>query len=202
MARDGTVIVVSAPSGAGKHTILRKVMENEGDLEYSVSATTRPPRNNEINGKDYYFIDRVEFERRVCAGAFVEWAEVHGHLYGTLGSELSGKLASGRDILLELDVQGMRNLKALNPGVVTVFILPPSLAALEERLRLRGTNMEEDIALRLRNAHAEIAQCQAFDYIIVNDRLDEAVADLEAILRAQRLRATKYPEESLKRYRV
>ena len=187
----GNVFVISAPSGAGKHTVLEGVFERDPDLAYSVSATTRPPRMNEIHGKDYFFMDRMDFCRRIEGGEFAEWAEVHGNLYGTLRSELTRKTTSGMDVILELDVQGMRNLKATMPDVVSIFIMPPSLDDLEERLRARGANSEDDIELRLRNARGEIAACVAFDYIVVNDELKEAVADVAAIIRAQRCRSTK-----------
>lgn len=186
------LFVVSAPSGAGKHTILHRVLERDPRLVYSISATTRPPREGEVDGKDYYFLDRAEFDRRVEAGEFFEWAHVHANRYGTLRSEMDRRLVSGTDVVLELDVQGMRNLKRQETDVVTVFILPPSLEVLEQRLRGRGTNTEEDIALRLMNARTEIEARDAYDYLIVNDRLDEAVADMEAIIRAQRCRTAKY----------
>jgi guanylate kinase len=184
---NGSVFVISAPSGAGKHTILRHVMERDPNLEYCISATTRPPRPGEIDGKDSYFMDRTEIMHRVEADEFVEWAQVHGRLYGTLRSELTRRLTSGKDVLLELDVQGMRNFTAARNDAVSVFVMAPSLDALEERLRARGANTEEDLALRLRNARAEIAAKDSFDYVIVNDNLEKAVADLQAIIRARRL---------------
>jgi guanylate kinase len=165
-------------------------MQEDPHLEYAVSATTRPPRTGEVNGKDYYFLDRAEFLRRVEAGEFAEWAQVHDHLYGTLRAELGRRLASGRDVALDIDVQGMRNFKRLPYRMVTVFVMPPSIEVLEERLRARRTDREEDIALRLRNAREEMDARHAFDYIIVNDAVDDAVADMKAILRAQRCRAS------------
>jgi len=185
----GSVFIVSAPSGAGKHTILRQAMERDPNLEYSISATTRRPRPGEKNGKEYYFMDRTEFMRRVEADEFDEWAEVHGNLYGTLRTELMRRTASGKDVILELDVQGMRNFKAVRKDAVTIFIMPPSLAELERRLRLRGANDEEDLALRLCNARAEIAAKDAFDYVVVNDKIEDAVADFLAIIRARRCRS-------------
>jgi guanylate kinase len=188
--KQGTLFIVCGPSGVGKHTILHRVMAEDPNLEYSVSATTRPPRTGEVKGKDYYFLDRVEFLRRVEAGDFVEWAQVHDHLYGTLDAEIGRRLAAGRDVALDIDVQGMRNFKRLPYNTVTVFVMPPSLEVLEERLRARGTDSEEDIALRLRNAREEMDARQAFDYIIVNDTVDGAVADMKAILRAHRCRVS------------
>ena len=187
----GNVFVISAPSGAGKHTVLKGVFAMDPGLAYSISATTRLPRATEVHGKDYFFLERPDFCQRIEGGEFAEWAEVHGNLYGTLRSELTRKTTSGMDVILELDVQGMRNLKATMPDVVSIFIMPPSIEDLETRLRARGANSEEDIELRLRNARGEIAACVAFDYIVVNDALDEAVADVAAIIRAQRCRSTK-----------
>ena len=190
----GILFVVSGPSGSGKHTVLRRVMEGDAHLAYSISATSRAPRPGEVDGRDYYFLDAAEFGKRVEAGEFAEWAEVHGNLYGTLRVELTRRLADGSDVALAIDVQGMRNLRALETGVVTVFVMPPSLAVLEQRLRGRGANDEADIALRLANARREMAVCGSFDYIVVNDGVDEAVADLRAITRAERRRAHRWLE--------
>lgn len=189
----GSLFVVSAPSGAGKHTVLHRVLATDPRLEYSVSATTRAPRPGEVHGRDYYFLDREEFGRRVEQGGFVEWAEVHGNLYGTLREELERRLSSGKDVVLEIDIQGMRNLKQSGFDAVTVFIMPPSPSVLERRLRGRGTESPETVELRLRNAREEMEARHAFDYIVVNDRLSKAVADLKAIVRAQRCRADKQP---------
>lgn len=189
--KNGSVFVISAPSGAGKHTVLHRVMDEDPNLEYCISATTRAPRPGEIDGKDYYFMSRAEFMPRIETGEFVEWAEVHGRLYGTLRSELTRRLASGKDVILELDVQGMRHFTTLYTNAVTVFIMAPSLASLEERLRLRGANDEDDLLVRLHNARAEIAAKDTFDYVIVNDIVEEAVADLRAIIRARRCRSNK-----------
>ncbi len=188
---DALLFVVSAPSGGGKRTIIARAQERAHGLalQYSVSATSRRPRRDEVDGKDYIFLDREAFESRVAAGEFVEWAEVHGNLYGTLKSQLARCLAGGGEVLLEVDVQGMRSLRHVVGNVVTIFVMPPSLEALEARLRGRGANDDADLALRLANAREEMASCYEFDYIIVNDNLDEAVADFEAIVRAQRRRA-------------
>lgn len=191
--RHGIVFVLSAPSGAGKRTVLKRVFEKDTRLGYSVSATTRPPRAGEVEGKDYYFLDRDTFDRRVSAGDFVEWAEVHGNLYGTLQEELERLTASGKDTVLELDVQGMRNLKTRGLDMVSVFVVAPSHEELERRLRSRGTDRPEVIELRLSNARNEIAARREFDYVIVNERLDEAVVDLQAIIRAERCRAHRQP---------
>jgi guanylate kinase len=161
-------------------------MEMDANVVYSVSSTTRAPRPCEKHGRDYYFFERDEFLRRVGEGEFAEWAEVHGNLYGTLKTELEGKVKSGKDVVLQLDVQGMRNLKKSFPEVVTIFLMPPSIAELERRLRNRGMNGEDDIAVRLKNAETEIGHCHAYDYSVVNDDLEKAVADVAAIIRSQR----------------
>ncbi len=185
------MFVVSAPSGGGKRTVLAKVMEQDPRLTLTVSATTRPPRPGEKDGQDYYFLAREEFERRVAAGEFAEWAEVHGNLYGTLASELERHVSSGRDVVLELDVQGMRSLRKMVPGAVATFIVAPTLEELERRLRNRGTNDDEDIRLRLENARTEMAARGEYDYVVVNDTLAEAVADMAAVVRAERCRASR-----------
>lgn len=182
----GNIFIISAPSGAGKHSVLRRVMENDPNICFSISSTTRRPRPDEIDGRDYYFFTREAFVERVEAGAFAEWAEVHGNLYGTLRAELDGRLASGLDVIMQLDVQGMHQLKRLYPAAITVFLMPPSLDELDRRLRARGVNDEEDITLRLRNAEHEVAQCHLFDYIVVNDDLNKAVADMEGIIGGRR----------------
>ncbi|MDQ1257792.1 MAG: guanylate kinase [Candidatus Hydrogenedentes bacterium] len=191
MAGSGIVFVISAPSGAGKKTVLDRVFARDGRLAYAVSATTRQPRPGEIDGKDYVFLGETEFRRRIESGAFVEWAEVHGHLYGTLHEQLDRKLESGMDVVVEIDVQGMRSLKALRGDLVTVFMMPPSIEELERRIRVRGANDEASIVLRVSNARMEIDARHEFDYIVVNDVLENAVDDLWAIVRAERRRASR-----------
>lgn len=186
MANQGTLFVISAPSGAGKRTILKALFAQDEDLEYAVSATTRPPRPGEVDGTDYVFLENAEFQRRVDAGQFAEWAEVHGHQYGTLREELVRRSRSGKDVVLELDIQGMRALKALHDDVVTVFVKPPSLEALDARIRKRGADDEASIAVRLDNARAEMAAQGEYDHVIVNDVVDTAVKDLLAIVRTHR----------------
>jgi guanylate kinase len=187
------LFVVSAPSGGGKRAVLGPVFAGDPLLEFSVSATTRAPRKDEVEGRDYYFLSREEFTRRVKKGGFVEYAEVHGNLYGTLREDLERRVDSGKDVVLEIDVQGMRNIQKSGLEAVTVFIMPPSLRVLERRLRRRGTESPEALELRLRNAREEMEARHAFDYIVVNDRLAKAVADMKAIVRAQRCRAEKQP---------
>ncbi len=190
-AREYFAVVIAAPSGAGKRTVLERVRARESEIAWAVSATTRPPRPGETEGKDYYFLSRAAFEEGVAAGRFVEWAEVHGNLYGTLKSEIDRCRETEKDVLLELDVQGMRSLRRLGHDVVGVFIVPPSMEELERRLRGRGTDSEDVIALRLQNARAEMAARGEFDYIVVNDVVDRAAEDVIAILRAERLRARR-----------
>lgn len=192
-ARHGIIFVLSAPSGAGKRTVLKRVFDSDSRLGYSISATTRPRRKGETEGHDYYFLDRNEFQRRIESGDFVEWAEVHGNLYGTLAEELGRLTGSGMDTVLELDVQGMRNLKTRGLEIVSVFVMAPSLDELERRLRARATDHPEVIALRLGNALDEIAARHEYDYVIVNGHLDDAVEDLRAIIRAERCRAHRQP---------
>jgi guanylate kinase len=180
------VIVVSAPSGGGKRTVLNRVMTTDAGLELAVSCTTRAPRDGETEGVDYYFLDRAAFETKIAEGAFAEWAEVHGNLYGTLKEELERRMASGKDVVLEVDVQGMRQVKASGLDPVTVFITVPSLAVLEKRIAKRGQNDPADTALRLKNAEQEMAAQDEFDTVIVNENLDEAVAAFHALLREAR----------------
>ena len=160
----------------------------------TVSVTTRGPRKDEIDGEDYYFLAREDFEKRRDNGEFMEWAEVHENLYGTLNTEVERCLASGNDVILELDVQGMRSLKKVCPEAVNIFILPPSVEELEHRLRTRGTDDDEVVKLRLNNAKEEMAAKAEFDYIVINDEVERAAADMSAILRAERCRSHRFCE--------
>lgn len=191
MANQGTLFVVSAPSGAGKHTILEQALARDDRLQYSISVTTREPRANEEDGVDYHFLDTTEFLRRVDAGEFVEWAKVHGNYYGTLRSELERMAATGKDIVAQLDVQGMHNLKVAGVDLVSVFIAAPSLDELEQRLRVRGADSDNEIALRLINARQEMKAKDTYDHVIVNDVLEEAVEEFETIIRATRQARSK-----------
>lgn len=184
--RLGRIFVVSAPSGAGKNTVLREALRRDAELALSITATTRAPRPGEADGVDYVFLSAEEFDRRIAEGAFVEWADVHGHRYGTLREPLDRLLASGRDAVLQIDVQGMRSLRASGLPVVTIFLAPPSLDELERRLRDRGTERENTIRLRLENARRELAARDEYDYVVVNDVVDHAVDRLLAIVAAER----------------
>jgi guanylate kinase len=185
-SREGLLIVLSAPSGAGKLTILTALRAQAQDIVTTVSATTRAPRSGEVEGKDYYFVTREEFERRRDADEFLEWAVVHGNMYGTFSSELDRCLASGSDVVLELDVQGMRNLRRLGRGAVSIFLMPPSLEALEQRLRGRAEDSGDEIAVRLENAVDEMEARDEFDHVVINDEIERAVSEMVEILHRAR----------------
>jgi guanylate kinase len=177
------LFVISGPSGAGKGTLLAELRKQRPDLGLTVSATTRSPRPGEVDGTSYYFLSDEEFRRRIAAGEFVEWAEVHGHLYGTLVSEVKRLLAKGHSLVLEIDVQGALNVRKVYPDAVLIFIEPPSLQALEERLRGRGTEDEASIELRLKNARHEMELADQYDARIVNDTVDRAAQELGSVMR-------------------
>jgi guanylate kinase len=185
------VVVISGPSGVGKSSFVDGLLRAPLDLVYSVSATTRPRRPHEVEGRDYWFLSREEFLRRVDGGAFVEWAEVHGELYGTLRSEVDATLASGRNVLLDIDVQGGRSVRRVYPEAVLIFVLPPTMEALESRLRGRGTDSEERIRVRLENARREIALMPEYDYAVVNDDLEVAKKQVHAIIASEMLRTAR-----------
>jgi len=186
---EGTLFVVAAPSGAGKSTLVNALLEREPAISLSISHTTRPPRPGEQYGRHYYFVERAEFEREIADGIFLEHAEVHGNLYGTSRTTVSGLLCQGRDVLLEIDWQGARQIRRSKPDCVSVFILPPSRVELERRLRGRASDSAEVIERRLHNSREEIAHAHEFDYIIVNDSFDEALGDLQSIVHAVRQRS-------------
>lgn len=177
------LFVISGPSGAGKGTLLAELRKQRPDLGLTVSATTRSPRPGEVDGTSYYFLSDEEFRRRITAGEFVEWAEVHGHLYGTLVTEVKRLLAKGHSLVLEIDVQGALNVRKVYPDAVLVFIEPPSLQVLEERLRGRGTEDEASIELRLKNARHEMELADQYDVRIVNDIVDRAAQELGSVMR-------------------
>ena len=170
--------MVSGPSGVGKGTLVSTVRERRDGLGLTVSATTRPPRTGEVDGRDYYYLSEDEFSRRVEAGEFLEWANVHGHRYGTLVSEVDRLVAQGKSVILEIDVQGGLNVRKVYPSVVLVFVEPPSMEELERRLRGRGTEDESSIALRLANAAHEMEFAGEYDVRIVNDDLERAAQEL------------------------
>jgi guanylate kinase len=183
----GLLFVVTAPSGAGKSSLIAKLLEDERGLALSVSYTTRSPRPGERNGREYHFVDLPAFEAMLERGEFLESAEVHGHRYGTSQKVIEEVRASGRDLLLEIDWQGAAQVRRLYPESVGVFILPPSLAELELRLRKRAQDSDEVIRRRLKNATEEMSHAAEFKYAIINNNFDEARLDLRAIVRAERL---------------
>lgn len=190
-------IVVSAPSGAGKTTIIRKVMSEDDRFGFSISTTTRAKRADDIEGKSYYFITRDQFEKFIEDDEFIEWAEVHGNLYGTSKKEIDRIRALGKIPLFDIDVQGGANLKSRLKSSVLIFIIPPSLDVLEQRLRNRKTDSEEQIKIRLSNALGELAEYGIYDYIIINNNLDEAVNCFKSIVTAE-LMKTPLASEKIK----
>lgn len=184
----GSLFIVAAPSGAGKSSLVNALLEREPDIQLSISYTSRGPRPGETEGAHYHFVSRETFEGMVARGEFFEHAVVHGDLKGTARHTVEEPLRQGRDVLLEIDYQGARQVRALVPDCVSVFILPPSREELERRLRGRAQDSEETILRRLENSREEIAHLDDFDYLIVNDRFERALEDLCAIVRAHRLR--------------
>lgn len=196
--RGAFLLLITGPSGAGKTSLLRGLLDEDPRLGFSVSCTTRAPRAGEIEGKDYHFVDEAEFVRRRDRGEFVETARVHGHLYGTLVSEVEAMAARGQIPLLDIDVQGgLQVIEDWGPQVVSIFLLPPSFEELERRLRGRGTDDEAAIRTRLANAVREVAQAGHYTYWVVNDDLERARADLRAILRAESCRSARRPGPAL-----
>jgi len=178
MAHTGHLYVISAPSGAGKTSLVKAMLAARPQLAVSVSHTTRAPRPHEVDGRDYHFVSKAEFNRLAAAGAFLEHANVFDNQYGTGREQLAVQLAAGRSVLLEIDWQGARQVRLGFPGCVSIFILPPSRGALEERLRSRRTDSEEVIARRLADAATDMSHCPEFDCAVVNDRFEQAVAEL------------------------
>lgn len=189
---DLLLLIISSPSGAGKTTLTRDLLAHFPELMFSVSHTTRKPRPNEVDGKDYHFTDLADFRRRQAAGEFAEWAEVHGNLYGTALSEIERCKALGkRGIVFDIDYQGARQIKARRSDATGVFVLPPSMEALKERLRMRAADDEATIERRFQNARREIEHYAMFDYVIVNDDLERAKERLRSIVLAEQARSTR-----------
>jgi guanylate kinase len=188
--RYGTALVISGPSGAGKTSVCKRLLELEPALHFSISCTTRPPRAGEIDGRDYYFLSREEFDAKVAREEFLEYAEVHGNMYGTLRTEVQRYVYNGQPVLLDIDVQGARQIRShiidsvLGYCTEYVFVGPPSFAEMERRLRGRGTDAEEVIRQRLRNARTELDAWREYDFLVINDTIEAAAARIRAILRA------------------
>ena len=188
MEYPGNLFVVAAPSGAGKSSLVKALLELDSQVQPSVSHTTRPPRGQEKHGREYFFVSSSEFDTMVLADAFVEWAHVHGHRYGTSKKAVEERIASGADVILEIDFQGALQIKRIFVNAVLVFILPPSWEELRSRLERRGEDSPEVIDLRLRNGAEEMAQAREFDFVIINELFERALFDLKAIVHAQRLK--------------
>jgi guanylate kinase len=182
MTKKGHLFIISGPSGTGKSTIVRAILEERPQLGYSISFTTRLPRADEEDGVDYYFISEETFRKKVDANELAEWAEVHGHLYGTSAKYIEETLAGGQDVLLDIDVEGTKKLSNRYPEAISVFITPPTMTELEKRLNRRGTDSPEVVARRLQSAEAEMAQVHCYDHVIVNDDLAKALLKLETII--------------------
>ena len=184
----GNLFVVAAPSGAGKSSLVKALLELDAHLTLSVSHTTRAPRGQEQQGREYHFIDEPAFRAMVEHADFFEWAQVHGHLYGTSKREIEASVAQGQDVVLEIDWQGALQIKQLFPNAILIFILPPSWEELQQRLNRRGEDRPEVIATRMANARIEVAQARSFDFVIINGLFETALFDLKAIVHAQRLK--------------
>lgn len=189
----GLLLVVSAPSAGGKGTILKEMFQRDKNLRMSVSATTRQPREGEEHGKHYYFISKDEFQSLINSGSMLEYAEYVGNLYGTPRGPIEQWLVEGHDVVLEIEVQGGAQIKKIVPDCVSIFITPPSMEVLEKRLRGRGTEEEDTILKRLNTARQELTQAQNYDYVVVNDQLEDAIDDMQAILRSEKLRYIRDP---------
>jgi guanylate kinase len=190
--RRGLMLVLSSPSGAGKTTLSRRLLENDGNIQMSVSATTRPLRPGEVHGRDYHFLGDQEFEAWLAEGKFLEHATVFGNRYGTPSHVVNDVLGSGRDVLFDIDWQGTQQLKEKKrDDLVSIFILPPSHDELERRLRARAQDSEETVSARMAKAADEISHWPEYDYVIVNTDLEKALGDIQAILNAERLRRTR-----------
>lgn len=196
MKKNGRLFVISAPSGAGKTTLIKQVMARFPGVSYSVSHTTRPPRPGETDGKDYFFITKETFKQMINAGEWLEWARVHAHFYGTSRAFVQKQLEAGNNLLLDIDVQGARQIMDAGLDPVTVFILPPSVEILRQRLETRGTDSAQTIALRLENAKKEIALKHLYQYVVVNDELTTAADQLCAIFEQEMIPAGKEQKSS------
>ncbi len=188
---NGNLILISSPSGGGKGTLIKEILGSMPDITYSISYTTRDIRSGEEDGREYFFISKSDFEHRRDEGEFLEYAVVHGNYYGTSKMQVEQVMASGRDVLLEIDVQGASILNEKMPNAISIFILPPSFPVLRSRLTLRATESSGDLQLRLSNSFSEVLQYEHFSYVVINDDINVAVNDLRTIIRAERLRTDR-----------
>ena len=186
----GNLFVVAAPSGAGKSSLVKALLELDARVQLSISHTTRPPRGQEKNGREYHFVSNQEFDQMVAEDAFVEWAQVHSQRYGTSKAAIKDRMASGADVVLEIDFQGAIQIKNIFSNAVCIFILPPSWEELRSRLERRGEDSPEIIDMRMKNAAIEVAQVGKFDFVIINEMFDRALFDLKSIVHAQRLKVS------------
>ncbi|MGI6553266.1 MAG: guanylate kinase [Clostridia bacterium] len=193
MEGTGLLLVLSGPSGAGKGTLCRALMKEMPQLSYSISATTRPPRPGETHGKDYYFVSRQSFQEMLAAGEFLEWAEVYNNYYGTPKKAVLEALSAGKDLILEIDIQGALQVKSIYPQAVFIFILPPSFQELEKRIIHRGKDSEEAIRHRLSCVEDELHYIREYDYVVVNDQIPLALEKLKAIIIAEKCRPHRQP---------
>lgn len=185
MNKKGMLVIFSGPSGVGKDTVLQEVLKKSSDISLSVSLTTRPIRGAEVNGEDYYFVTREYFERKLSENGFLEYAEYGGNLYGTPKAPVDEMLSAGKNVILEIEVQGAEKIRKLYPDSIGIFVLPPSMSSLEKRLRGRGTDDEEGIQRRLNIAGEEIRRSVEYDYVVINDSIDEAADDIVSIIKAE-----------------
>lgn len=184
----GNLFVVAAPSGAGKSSLVKALLELDSRLAVSISHSTRPPRGQEQNGREYWFVSESEFRDMIERGDFFEWAEVHGNMYGTSRAAIEARMAAGEDVVLEIDWQGARQIKQIFPNAILIFILPPSWEELLQRLKRRGEDAPEVIERRMANARFEVAQAQHFDYVIINALFETALFDMKTVVHSQRLK--------------
>ncbi|MBE3592747.1 MAG: guanylate kinase [Thermoanaerobacter sp.] len=189
--KKGLLIVLSGPSGAGKGTICKALMEKENNLKLSISATTRQPRSGEIEGKNYFFKSEEEFEKMIENDSFLEWAKVYGHYYGTPKDFVIKNLEEGNDVVLEIDIQGALKIKEKFPEGVFIFILPPSMEELKNRIKKRGTETEEEIIKRFKSAYVELNYVSRYNYVVINDSVEEAVEKIRAIIIAEKCRVDR-----------
>lgn len=197
--RKGLIIVLSAPSGTGKSTICERLLKSLPNLKMSISYTTREPRPGEIDGVHYYFIDREKFEEMIKRDEFVEWAQVYGNYYGTSKSIINEIVESGKDVLLDIDTEGAKNIKKLFPESVLIFILPPSIEELKRRLKNRG-ELPETIAKRLLKVGEEVSQYRFYDYLVVNDDLGRALEDIISIIRSEKLKVSRLERDIIDKF--